>query len=113
MSINIATFARHAPVDYSDALVSEDAEWLDFRPAAPGERPYRLAFVDDLGPLLPRAATAFTTLPERMDPADIPGELRELARQVEMALLHPAIREGCRLALVGDHLRALAERIGR
>lgn len=88
----IATFARHAP--------------------AP--RPYRLRLIDDLGPLLPRAdETPFMTWPERIDPADIPAELRELARQTEMALRHPAIAPECRLTLIGDNLRALAERLGR
>lgn len=92
MNTMIATFARHDP----------------------GPRPYRLKLVDDLGPIRPRADdTPFATWPERIDPADIPGELRELARQTEMALRHPAIRDDCRLALIGDNLRALAERLGR
>lgn len=114
MNTMIATFARHAPPDYADGLLSEDAEWLDIRPAAPGERPYRLKLVDDLGPVQPRAdKTAFEAWPERIDAADIPGELRELARQTEMALRHPAISDECRLTLIGDNLRALAERLGR
>lgn len=114
MNMTIATFARHAPRDYADGLVSEDAEWLDIRPSAPGSRPYHLKLVDDLGPLLPRDdATAFGAWPERIAPDAIPDELRELARQAEMALTHPAISDDCRLSLIADHLRALADRTAR
>lgn len=80
---------------------------------APEPRLPRLALVDDLGPLLPREDEAtFVTLPERVAPEDIPGELRELAVQVEAMLTHPAIVPDHLPTVVARRLRGLAGRIG-
>lgn len=114
MTESLASY-RCPPIggDYSDALLF-DADlpaWLAAVPD-PGPLPYRLADVTDLGPLLPgEPETTFTTEPPRVEATDLPDALRELARQVEAALAHPAIREDCRYALVADLLRALADRV--
>lgn len=115
MTESLASY-RCPPIggDYSDALLF-DADlpaWLAAVPD-PGPLPYRLSGVTDLGPLLPGEGEDATLAawPGRIAPADLPDALRELARQVEAALAHPAIREDCRYALVADLLRALADRV--
>jgi len=90
MNMTISALARHAP-----------------EPRLP-----RLALVDDLGPLLPREdEAAFTTLPERIAPGDIPAELRELSRQTELWLCHPSVQAGSVPETIARHLRVLADRV--
>jgi len=83
---------------------------------APGPREYRLALVDDLGPLLPREEATFS-YPERVDaaclaPERVAGRLYELAAFAELCRQHPEIvTPGSGLRLLRDRLEDLAWRV--